>query len=247
MSLVPIDFISDAPVTWALVLGTLPFLLLWWRRRKGRKPRPLPVDGIWDLELLKHFDGRENPLCLAVCGKVVDVSSSENIRYGEGYGKLWAGCDATWALATLSLNSQDANKLDWKLSDLTKDQHKALAGWYKHFTTKYQVVGTLKEYDGWDFSSVEEESKSQTPFGLPATQAKPSPSAQEKAQEAVVFAKGDKVKLKGVQDMPELEGKEGVLQTYDAEKKGFAVQVDDEGESKVVVLRPSQLEKLKAG
>merc|ERR1712061_774582 len=93
-------------------------------------------------------------MCVGVCGKVVEVSSSENFIPGFGYGKLWAGKDSTYAMATVSLKAQDANRLDFKLEDFDEQQFRALAGWYKHFTTKYPVVGTLKEYDDWDFGPV---------------------------------------------------------------------------------------------
>jgi len=58
-------------------------------------------------------------------------------------------------MATVSLKAHDANKFDFNLEELSGDQAKALAGWYKHFTTKYRTVGTLKELRGRDFGSVE--------------------------------------------------------------------------------------------
>lgn len=242
---------NSGPVALALAVGAVPLLvLLWWQF--GRKPRveppePFPDDGVFTLEVLKRFDGTRNPICLGVCGKVVDVSPSENIKHGEGYGKLWAGRDATYSLATLSLKPEDANILNYKVSDFTPEQHKALAGWYKHFTTKYTVVGRLQEYEGWDFSSVEEEAKSQTPFGAARTDGEAGAAtagapeaAKEKAAEAaaapaakangaeakeqpvgVVFAKGDKVVL---QNMEHLGGAEGVLQGYNPKEDGFEVR-----------------------
>merc|ERR1711974_197597 len=97
----------------------------------------------------------ELPMCVGICGKVVDVSSSKNFTPGQGYGGLWAGSDSTLAMATVSLKPESVNRLDFRLEDFEELQTKALAGWYKHFTTKYPTVGRLKEYDGWDFSSIE--------------------------------------------------------------------------------------------
>lgn len=114
----------------------------------------LPAGGVFDLQELSRWNGVDLPMCIGVCGVVVDVSSSDNFVPNFGYGKLWAGRDTTWAMATVSLKDYDANKLDFKLEDLTEDQAKALAGWYKHFTAKYRKVGTLKELRDWDFSSV---------------------------------------------------------------------------------------------
>lgn len=254
------------PITLAVVFGAFPVLSYIWKSWRGGKaslePDPFPADGVWTLDMLKKFDGQRNPICLGVCGKVVDCSTSENIKYGEGYGKLWSGSDATYALATLSLNGEDANKMDFKLSDFTPDQHKALAGWYKHFTTKYTIVGKLAEYDGWDFSSVEEEAKSQTPFGAKKTEddapavpeaAAPAVAAAAKAKAAakaaaakpeddqLVLAKGETVKLKNMEGREELNGTSGVLQTYDAKKGGFEILMDGTGET--VIAKPTQLTK----
>lgn len=116
----------------------------------------LPPGGSFDLQELARWDGVQLPMCIGVCGLVLDVSSSSNFVPNFGYGKLWAGRDTTWAMATVSLKAHDANKFDFKIADLGEDQAKALAGWYKHFTTKYRTVGRLKELKDWDFSSVEE-------------------------------------------------------------------------------------------
>jgi predicted heme/steroid binding protein len=115
----------------------------------------LPPGGVFDLQELSRWDGVQLPMCIGVCGFVVDVSSSGNFVPNFGYGKLWAGKDTTWAMATVSLKAHDANKFDFQLDDLEELQLKSLAGWYKHFTSKYRTVGTLKELKNWNFSSVE--------------------------------------------------------------------------------------------
>jgi predicted heme/steroid binding protein len=116
----------------------------------------LPPGGVFDVSELSRWDGVNLPMCIGVCGVVVDVSSSSNFVPDFGYGKLWAGKDTTWAMATVSLKAEDANKFDFAISDLNEDQFKALAGWYKHFTTKYRKIGTLRELEDWDFTSVVE-------------------------------------------------------------------------------------------
>jgi len=246
----------------ALVLGAAPVLYILWAqfsRKEKPKPEPFPEDGVFTLKSLAKFDGVVNPICLGVCGKVVDVSTSGNIQAGEGYGKLWAGRDATWSLAMLSLKAEDANTMEYKLSDFTPEQHKALAGWYKHFTTKYTVVGKLQEYEGWDFSSVQEEAKSQTPFGAPKTEgaaeatgdvASPSKApkttafsaAAKPAEVGMVLAKGDRVIVKDLDDArKELEGAVGILQGFDRKEGGFEVAL--EGTGRVEVFKPAQLAK----
>merc|ERR1740121_752555 len=49
--------------------------------------------------------------------------------------------------------------MDYQVDKLEELQFGALVGWYKHFTTKYPTRGTLKEYEGWDFSKVVEAAK----------------------------------------------------------------------------------------
>eukprot|EP00435_Cladocopium_sp_Y103_P010509 s170_g2.t1 len=112
------------------------------------------AEGCFSLETLKMWNGKERPMLIALCGIVIDVSPSENFIPTHGYGKLWAGKDCTWAMATVSLKADDANRLDFKLEELEELQFKSLAGWYKHFTEKYRQVGTLQELKDWDFSHI---------------------------------------------------------------------------------------------
>mmetsp|Transcript_15914 Transcript_15914/g.40509 ORF Transcript_15914/g.40509 Transcript_15914/m.40509 type:complete len:245 (-) Transcript_15914:194-928(-) len=237
-----------APWAVTLVAG-LPLVVLLFRKLFKRGPEAFPEDGVFDLKTLARFDGVKNPICMAVCGKVIDVSSSDNIKHGEGYGKLWAGKDATYSLATLSLKEEDANTLNFKLSDFTEDQHKALAGWYKHFTTKYNVIGRLKEYEGWDWTSIEEEAKHQKPFASAAGKdedAKATPEAEkvgsQKPDAGVILKKGERVVLKGLDEaQKDMEGATGVLQNYSPDKGGFEVVLDSTG--KTEVFKPSNLAK----
>lgn len=256
-------------VTVAVLIGTasvLAYLLRRWRPWSSG-PKGMPSDGVFTLGSLAHFDGTKLPLCMGVCGKVVDCSGSENIKAGEGYGKLWAGRDATYALATLSLKAEHANRLDFTLDDFTADQRKALAGWYKHFTTKYTIVGKLSEYEGWDFSSVEKEAETQTPFastlnkgsgeasgpavlGVEAEAAKevaakaaPGAPAKPAAPEGMRLAKGDRVVLKGLQAKPELNGRSGILRGFKPDAGRFEVEVDLDGKSEMMLFKPDNLSK----
>ncbi|CAE7475355.1 ANK3 [Symbiodinium sp. CCMP2456] len=217
------------------ILGLAVILLFYFLRRK--RTTKIPVDGLFDLQLLGRFNGVTGPIFMGVCGKVVNVSSSENITVGEGYGRLWAGKDATFALATLSLKPEDANKLDFTLAQFTEDQRKALAGWYKHFTVKYPVVGRLREYDGWDFSEIEKQAEKETPFGL----GKDEQKAATGADEPVLLRPGDKVKLQGTAD-DKLDGKIGVLRKLDATTGKFEVALVDEDSS--VLVKPNQISKI---
>mmetsp|Transcript_5134 Transcript_5134/g.15232 ORF Transcript_5134/g.15232 Transcript_5134/m.15232 type:complete len:223 (-) Transcript_5134:93-761(-) len=116
-------------------------------------PDRLPADRVFTLETLAPWDGRNLPMCLCVCGKVVDVSSSPNFSPDFGYGKLWGGRDASYALARASLEAEDANVLEWDLEELEQPQRDSLLSFYKHFVGKYPIIGTLKEYEHRDFSA----------------------------------------------------------------------------------------------
>merc|ERR1711972_98464 len=143
-------------------------------------------------------------------------------------------------MAKVSLKPEDADKMDFSLDDFTEQERTTLAGWYKHFTHKYPVVGTLKEYDGWDFSSVEEEAKSQTPFGAPAQDAAAKTEAaaaeaipesesaetkQEVPKDGWVLRPGARVMLKDLDSRADLNGTVGVLQTFDQDLKMFRITV----------------------
>eukprot|EP00439_Symbiodinium_sp_Y106_P028304 s3360_g3.t1 len=115
----------------------------------GAKGSTEAADGdVFSMEMLAKFDGTTMPSYIGILGKVYDVSESSNFQAGGGYGDLWAGSDATFALATLSLEKKDRNRLDWTMEQFNDQQLKALAAWKRYFDVKYPVVGTLKEYQG---------------------------------------------------------------------------------------------------
>lgn len=141
---------ANTPATSAEPAATKREPVRWSAEHEGE----LPPGGVFDLKELARWDGVQLPMCVGICGLVIDVSSSDNFIPDFGYGKLWAGKDTTWAMATVSLKAHDANRFDFNVDELPEEQHKALAGWYKHFTHKYRKVGTLREFQSWDFTSV---------------------------------------------------------------------------------------------
>lgn len=221
----------------------------------------MPEGGVFTIETLAPLNGVTLPLCMGVCGKVINVSTSQSIKAGNaGYGALWAGREATYSLATTSLKPEDVEKMDYTLADLTPEQRKALAGWYKHFTTKYVVVGSLKEYDGWDFSEIFELAKDQNPFGAgkagegdaadanaaeAPTEASTSqaPPPQEIPKDSQVFNKGDRVQLQNLVASPDLNGTAGILEDYNPDKGRFVVRL--EALDKVMLFKPENLLVLK--
>ena len=91
---------------------------------------------------LKAYDGRDisRPLLLALKGRVMDVSTGSDYYGPEGAYKPFAGKDASYAFAMMSLKPEDAH------ADLTgvPDEHlKILDDWYDKLTKKYPTVGRL--------------------------------------------------------------------------------------------------------
>merc|ERR1719313_2120150 len=74
-----------------------------------------PEDDVFTLARLAEFDGKRLPVCLGICGKVFNVSSSATFRPGGEYGTLLGGKEATYAMAKSSLTLADANRLNFSL------------------------------------------------------------------------------------------------------------------------------------
>nr|CAH8825583.1 unnamed protein product [Trichobilharzia regenti] len=90
------------------------------------------------LEELQKFDGKgeHKRILIAVNGKIFDVTNNGQ----EFYGKVFAGKDASRALACFNLETK--NEYD-DLSDLTPDQMKTLREWELQFSERYDHIGRL--------------------------------------------------------------------------------------------------------
>ena len=83
-------------------------------------------------------------ILLALKGNVYDVSFGGKEHYGPGGSyHLFAGIDASRALAKMSFDPNDLNSSD--LSDLTEEQLKILDDWEEKFQKKrlYPIIGKL--------------------------------------------------------------------------------------------------------
>jgi len=100
-----------------------------------------PSPGSFTLSQLRKFDKSSPKRYIALCGKVYDVTSSENYAPGGGYESL-PGHDATVALARMSL---DPSLLDVPMESarLEAGQERAARDWAARFEEKYPVVGVL--------------------------------------------------------------------------------------------------------
>lgn len=108
------------------------------------KPLPPPVQlGEITAEELKQYDGSDlnKPLLMAIKGQIFDVSQSRMFYGPGGPYALFAGKDASRALAKMSFEEKDLNG---DLTGLGVFELEALQDWEYKFLSKYAKVGTVK-------------------------------------------------------------------------------------------------------
>ncbi|KAL2227095.1 membrane steroid-binding protein 2-like [Sesamum indicum] len=105
-------------------------------------PPPVQVGEITDEEL-KQYDGSDpkKPLLMAIKGQIYDVSQSRMFYGPGGPYALFAGKDASRALAKMSFEQKDLNG---DLTGLGVFELEALQDWEYKFMSKYVKVGTVK-------------------------------------------------------------------------------------------------------
>ncbi|KAG6484642.1 membrane steroid-binding protein 1-like [Zingiber officinale] len=108
-----------------------------------REPLRPPVQlGEVTEEELRAYDGsdREKPLLMAIKSQIYDVSQSRMFYGPGGPYALFAGKDASRALAKMSFEPKD---LTGDLSGLGPFELEALQDWENKFMSKYVKVGTV--------------------------------------------------------------------------------------------------------
>ncbi|KAG8182136.1 hypothetical protein JTE90_014551 [Oedothorax gibbosus] len=121
----------------------------------GKKPDVSPVPEVpqmpplkkHDMTLteLKKYDGvsnEEGRVCVAVNGKVFDVTKGKRFYGPGGPYASFAGRDATRGLATFSVEVANGDDYD-DLSDLNSMQMDSVREWEIQFQEKYHYVGRL--------------------------------------------------------------------------------------------------------
>ncbi|GAB4826372.1 Membrane steroid-binding protein 2 [Ancistrocladus abbreviatus] len=109
------------------------------------EPLPPPVQlGEITEEELKLYDGSDakKPLLMAIKGQIYDVSQSRMFYGPGGPYALFAGKDASRALAKMSFEDQD---LTGDISGLGPYELEVLQDWEYKFMSKYVKVGTVKK------------------------------------------------------------------------------------------------------
>ncbi|KAJ4959367.1 hypothetical protein NE237_026478 [Protea cynaroides] len=90
------------------------------------------------VQQLKQFDGSDTnkPIYVAIKGRIFDVSTGKNF-YGPGAAYcMFAGKDASRALAKMSKNEEDVCA---SLDGLSEKEMAVLNDWEKKFEAKYPV------------------------------------------------------------------------------------------------------------
>ncbi|KAL5727566.1 Membrane steroid-binding protein 1 [Ranunculus cassubicifolius] len=126
------------------------------------EPLPPPVQlGEVTEEELKAYDGSDakKPLLMAIKGQIYDVTQSRMFYGPGGPYALFAGKDASRALAKMSFEDKDLNG---DISGLGPFELDALQDWEYKFMSKYTKVGTIKKTEAVADATVPGESSEVT-------------------------------------------------------------------------------------
>ncbi|PON64692.1 Cytochrome b5-like heme/steroid binding domain containing protein [Parasponia andersonii] len=194
----PATFFTVVALLWAIyyvVSGLFGSSDNYERPRSFEEVQPLPPVQIGEVteEELKQYDGSDDqkPLLMAIKGQIYDVSRGRMFYGPGGPYALFAGKDASRALAKMSFEDKD---LTGDISGLGPFELDALQDWECKFMSKYVKVGTIKKtVPVTDGSSSGEAEPAETshdakptedgPSEKPAVKTEETPSAAEAASE----------------------------------------------------------------
>ncbi|KDP33496.1 hypothetical protein JCGZ_07067 [Jatropha curcas] len=93
-------------------------------------------------EQLAQYNGTDpsKPIYIAVKGRVFDVTAGNSFYGPGGSYAMFAGKDASRALAKMSKNDEDISP---SLDGLTEKEIGVLNDWEKKFEVKYPIVGRV--------------------------------------------------------------------------------------------------------
>ena len=94
------------------------------------------------LEELKKYDGSDptKAIYISIKGRIFDVSEGKSFYGPDGPYSIFAGKDATRALAKMS---KDPNDVVSSLDGLSDKELSVLVDWENKFLAKYPIVATL--------------------------------------------------------------------------------------------------------
>ncbi|MCO5562621.1 hypothetical protein L7F22_016249 [Adiantum nelumboides] len=139
----PVSFFTIAAVLLALYYLVSGFFAAPKHNFVPMEPLPPPVQlGDVTEEELGAYDGTDSskPLLMAIKGQIYDVSQSRMFYGPGGPYALFAGKDASRALAKMSFEEQDLNG---NLEGLSAYEMDALQDWEWKFMSKYVKVGQI--------------------------------------------------------------------------------------------------------
>ncbi|XP_042407772.1 membrane steroid-binding protein 1-like [Zingiber officinale] len=145
----PAIFFTVLAIAWALYHSLVGFLAPPppppRSREREEEPLPPPLQlGEITEEELRVYDGSDpkKPLLMAIKAQIYDVTQSRMFYGPGGPYALFAGKDASRALAKMSFEPTD---LTSDISDLGPFELEALQDWEYKFMSKYVKVGTVKK------------------------------------------------------------------------------------------------------
>jgi len=156
------------------------------REFEAPEPLPPPVQlGEVTEEDLAVYSGEDpkKPLLMAIKGQIYDVTQSRMFYGPGGPYALFAGKDASRALAKMSFEKED---LTGDISGLGPFELEALQDWEYKFMSKYVKVGTIKKT-----VPVTDGSSEETSGGDAATAAEPTEGTIPKEAEHIAETKED--------------------------------------------------------
>ncbi|KAM0881817.1 hypothetical protein ACQ4PT_032708 [Festuca glaucescens] len=148
------------------------------REEPEAEPLPPPVQlGEVEEEDLRQYDGSDpkKPLLMAIKGQIYDVTQSRMFYGPGGPYALFAGKDASRALAKMSFEPQDLNG---DLTGLGPFEIDALQDWEYKFMSKYVKVGTIKK------AAPAEDAPETNETTTPEAEPEKAPATEDKPREA---------------------------------------------------------------
>jgi len=123
------------------------------------KRRDMTVDELKEYDGVQRPDGR---ICIAVDGKIFDVTKGKRMYGKDGPYGIFAGRDASRGLGTFVAAPEALRDTYDDLSDLTPSEMEGMREWSAQFSEKYPIVGRLlKPGDLPEMYSDEEEEKTE--------------------------------------------------------------------------------------
>ncbi|KAF0975805.1 hypothetical protein FDP41_005132 [Naegleria fowleri] len=106
--------------------------------------QPIPDVYFTMEDLAQHKGENDLPIWIGCNGLIFQVSEEKREMYAPGAGySVFAGTDATRALAKSSLNAEDLQPYG-SLEGLTEKELKTLKQWEDFYKKRYVIVGKIK-------------------------------------------------------------------------------------------------------